>query len=167
MSEILDLPQVRTFSMRVLLTVGLACGAAGWFGRQVITEGWPSASEVTVAAPAFGGGVPLSTTRRSGMPGGPVHRGVVMTPQMQQANRIFRTAFNSPLSVGNSAMTEFADRMAQEYIDRAVDQYRANPRAPYALLLVGQLEVFQTLAGGAPEPQVIEAAQRLRSMSMQ
>jgi hypothetical protein len=92
---------------------------------------------------------------------------MAMTPRMQQANRIFRQAFNSPLSAGNPAMTEFSDRMAQEYIDRAIDQYAANPRAPYPLLLVGQLEVFQALAGGAPGPQVIEAAHRLRSMSLE
>lgn len=133
--------QIFTRLLAALLFVG--GGLAGWFGRlgyEHATASRPKAVPTVIV------------------------RGVEFTPVMRNEVWIFQTAFHSEVDLNNPALRKENDDFSDQCLAKAIDNYKANPSAPFSSYLIQQIDEVNALAGGgSPSPEMEDAIAQLRA----
>lgn len=131
------------FSRLLAASIFFVGGLAGWFGHL----GYERA---TANRPK-----PVPTI---------MVRGVEFTPVMRNEVWIFRTAFHDEMDLNNPALRKENDDFADQCLAKAIDNYKANPSAPFSAFLIQQIDEVNALAGGgSPSPEMVDAVAQLRA----
>lgn len=131
------------FSRLLAASFLLGGGLAGWFGHL---------------------GYERATTNRPKPVPTVMVRGVEFTPVMRNEVWIFQTAFHGETDLNNPALRKENDDFSDQCLAKAIDNYKANPSAPFSAFLIQQIDEVNALSGGgSPSPEMEDAVAQLRA----